>query len=247
MAGDWIKMRVDLASDPAVIAVAIATDLDEDHVVGKLHKLWSWADQQTENGDAPGVTEAWLDRHVGVSGFALAMLSVGWLTISSGGIAIPNFDTHNGESGKRRALTARRNRKYRDAHAVTKSAPREEKIREKSKKEKVKRENGSPQGFEEFYKAYPLHPARRDAEKAFEAAVKRLEDRTDLGTDPASWLAAKAAEYAKGPFGVGDDGKPFICYPATWLNKGRYDDEQLPLFNPPNSGPAESAKEYLDG
>lgn len=34
MAGDWIKMRVDLRDDPDVIGIAAATGLDEDTVVG---------------------------------------------------------------------------------------------------------------------------------------------------------------------------------------------------------------------
>jgi hypothetical protein len=127
MAGDWIKMRVDLATDPDVIGIASKTELDEDTVVGKLHRLWSWADQQTTNGDAASVTEAWIDRFLGAPGFASAMVSAGWLTITSGGVILPDFEKHNGQTGKRRALTARRNTKYRDAHTVTKSAPREDK------------------------------------------------------------------------------------------------------------------------
>ena len=49
MAGDWIKMRVDLNEDPAVVGMAIALDTDEHSVVGRLHKLWSWADNRCAN------------------------------------------------------------------------------------------------------------------------------------------------------------------------------------------------------
>lgn len=134
MAGDWIKMRVDLREDPDVISIATATDLDEDAVVGKLHRVWSWADQQTADGNAHSVTRAWLDRYVGVTGFASAMEKVGWLLVTDGGIQIPDFDAHNSESAKRRALTAKRAAKHRNAKrnatSVTKCAPREEKRRE---------------------------------------------------------------------------------------------------------------------
>ena len=39
MAGDWIKMRIDIADDPAVIGIASALDITEDEVVGKLHRI----------------------------------------------------------------------------------------------------------------------------------------------------------------------------------------------------------------
>lgn len=137
MAGDWIKMRVDLRDDPDVIGIAAATGLDEDTVVGKLHRIWSWADQQTANGNAHSVTRKWLDRYIGVTGFAEAMEKVGWLTVMDDGIQIPDFDTHNGQSGKRRALTAKRVAKKRSAKcnapSVTSALP--EKRREEKNKE----------------------------------------------------------------------------------------------------------------
>ena len=108
MAGTWIKMRCDLASDPAVIGMAEKTGLAEDHVVGKLHRLWSWADAQTPDGNAPSVTPAWVDRYLGTEGFAAAMISVGWLCVRNNGIVFPNFDRHNSQTSKKRLLAAGR-------------------------------------------------------------------------------------------------------------------------------------------
>lgn len=148
MAGDWIKMRIDLASEPEVIGISELTGLDEDAVVGKLLRLWGWADQKTTDGNAACVTQMWIDRYVSHDGFATAMLKVGWLNIEQpsdknkiGGVSFPNFDRHNTETGKRRALGARRAAKRRtnpsrnsnaksNASSVTKSAPTEEKRRE---------------------------------------------------------------------------------------------------------------------
>lgn len=136
MAGDWIKMRVDLAGDPAVIAIANCVKLDEDTVVGKLHRLWAWADRHLISSDAVGVTQTWLDRHVHCEGFAQALIDSGWLEVIDSGLRFPNFDRHNLETGKQRSLTANRNAKLRrkksaerDAPSVTKSAPTEEKRR----------------------------------------------------------------------------------------------------------------------
>jgi hypothetical protein len=116
-------MRVDLAGDEAVIGIAGKLGMEEDHVVGKLHRLWSWAHSHLRNGNAPNVTPAWVDRHVGVPGFAEAMQSVGWLKEVEGGIKIPKFERFNGKCQKRRAQTAERMRRLRerDAASVTKS------------------------------------------------------------------------------------------------------------------------------
>lgn len=133
MAGDWIKMRSDLATDPAVIAIAAKTGLDEFGVVGRLHSLWAWADSQTLDGNAVGVTESFLDRYLGVTGMARAMVSVGWLEVNSCGLRIPHFDRHNGQTAKARALTAKRVAKFKDqkgnGYSVTEALPREEKRR----------------------------------------------------------------------------------------------------------------------
>jgi hypothetical protein len=39
MAGEWLKMRHDLADDPAVIRLADIVQLDDDAVIGKLFRL----------------------------------------------------------------------------------------------------------------------------------------------------------------------------------------------------------------
>jgi hypothetical protein len=130
MAGDWIKMRVDLPDDPAVIGIAEQTGCDEDAVIGKLFRLWCWANRQTIDGYATSVTVSWLDRYVGVTGFGNAMVAVGWLSTNDGGIAFPEFDRHNSETAKQRALTSRRMRKKRDASSVTFSEQKRTKRRE---------------------------------------------------------------------------------------------------------------------
>lgn len=144
MAGDWIKMRVDLAEDPAVIGIAARLGLDEFSVVGRLQALWSWADGQSRDGHAGGVTAAWVNRKVQRDGFAEAMVEVGWLAIEDDGISFPNFTNHNGETAKTRALGKNRQQKKRANEEVTqtpsqtsrnerdKSVTREEKRREES-------------------------------------------------------------------------------------------------------------------
>lgn len=142
MAGDWIKMRNDLADDPAVIGIASKTGLDEFAVVGRLQHLWSWADRQSRDGHAAGVTGMWVDKHVRCDGFAQAMAEVGWLSIKKGGIDFPNFDRHNGESAKKRALATGRKAKQRAAvtqvSAVVSRMQRDESVTREEKRREEK-------------------------------------------------------------------------------------------------------------
>ena len=60
MAGDWIKMRCNLDTDWRVIQIASQLEMSELHVVGCLWKLWTWADQNTADGNAVSVTDVTL-------------------------------------------------------------------------------------------------------------------------------------------------------------------------------------------
>lgn len=137
MAGDWIPMRCNLANEPEVIAVAAAIGVDEDAVVGKLHRLWSWANQHTTDGNARGVTYSWVDRYLNCEGFAAALESQGWLTRDGGAVHFPKFDRFNSQGAKSRALTAKRVAEHKsksnakaNGASVSGALPREEKRRE---------------------------------------------------------------------------------------------------------------------
>lgn len=137
MAGEWIKMRVDLSDDPAVIAMAAKLAVSELTIVGGLHKLWSWADRHTTDGNARSVTTSWINRYIMLPDFAEAMIEAGWLTVGNG-VSFPNFERHNGESGKKRAITNKRVSEHREMKrrcnddSVTESVTREEKRRNKN-------------------------------------------------------------------------------------------------------------------
>jgi hypothetical protein len=138
MAGDWIKMRVDIADDPAVIGMAEALKISEDEVVGKLHRLWSWADKHTTSGFVPRITAKWIDRHLEKGGFALQMQAAGWLVIDAEGVTFPSFDRHNGKSAKSRAENTERARKSRKTREA--SVTNCERLSQKNRDENVTRE-----------------------------------------------------------------------------------------------------------
>lgn len=162
MAGDWLKMEVATLDKPEVFAIAAKMGWDEpDFAVGKLFRVWAWFDKHTTDGNARGVTREHIDRRIALTpGFAAAMESVGWLSISDTGATCTNFDYHCGATAKERAQLAKRVAKSKakakadrtddaktfpddnatgngigNAHAVTEPLlsplPREEKKREK--------------------------------------------------------------------------------------------------------------------
>ena len=145
MAGDWIKMRTDLSTDPAVIATAARLNVDEDSIVGKLHRLWSWANHQTTDGNAVGVTSDWINRYLDCEGLAEALCEVGWMVVSDDSIQLPKFERHNGESAKKRAQTAKRVQKYRNEAVGKRNAPSvTDALPEKRREEKEKSTKSPP-------------------------------------------------------------------------------------------------------
>lgn len=118
MAGDWIKVETTTPDKPEVFAISEVLKIEPDAVLGKLIRLWVWADQQTYDG-AVAIPDKVVDRLVNQEGFANAMRTTGWL----GDDGFPNFERHNGTTAKRRADGAKRVAKHRkDSNAyVTQS------------------------------------------------------------------------------------------------------------------------------
>jgi hypothetical protein len=153
MAGEWLKFECSLPDKPETLAITVAMGWeDPDLTVGKLMRVFRWFDQQTIEGNAHGVTAALLDRLIGVTGFIKAMANVGWIVEIEGGLALHNFDRHNGQTAKERALTAKRVAKHKaitegktedspkgNGQSVSQALPKEEKKR-KEKNIKTKAE-----------------------------------------------------------------------------------------------------------
>ena len=136
MAGDWIKMRIDLHDDPAVWAMADALDISTDEVVGRLLRVWGWADRHTTDGHAC-VTLSSLDRHAGVTGFAHAMRDAGWLTLDDDNmVTFPNFERHNGTTAKKRAQASSRQIRARQKRDTSVTEALQERDRSVTREEK---------------------------------------------------------------------------------------------------------------
>lgn len=108
MAGDWIKIESALPNKPEVFQISEILGIDPDEVVGKLLRIWAWADQNSINGCGISVTFSQLDRIAFRNGFADAMKKSGWITGESGSFSFSNFERHNGKTAKLRGESARR-------------------------------------------------------------------------------------------------------------------------------------------
>lgn len=69
--------------------------------------------------------------------------------------------------------------------------------------------------FDDFWTAYPRHAGKRDASKAWAAAVKRA--------DPVQIIAG-ASRFAADP----NREDAFTAFPATWLRRDGWDEDPLP-------------------
>lgn len=139
---NWIKVEVTTPDKPEVARLSTLLGLDPDAVVGKLVRLWAWADAQCEDGNTLGVTSAFLDRLTYCPGFTNALIEVGWMTGTEENFTLPDFDRHNGKSAKQRASTARRVELHRKCNgsAVTDvtEAPLPNPLPDKSKSKSIK-------------------------------------------------------------------------------------------------------------
>lgn len=174
----WIKLETHIFDKLEVFTIAEDLNIDADAVVGKLCRIWSWFDLNTVDGVTPSVTESLLDRYCGNAGFCKSMIKVGWMGKNEYGLFLPNYDRHNSQTAKDRALTAKRVSKHRkkelsnaecnatsNAKALAQSLDREDKIREDSKATKGTRwQKGFalPHEWVEFCKKerYDLDPSK---------------------------------------------------------------------------------------
>lgn len=171
MAGDWMKIELELPDKPEVHAIAGMLNLDPDCVVGKLIRVWQWFDKHTVDGNAYGVTFLLPDRISGVTGFGEAMSFVGWLEQHDKTLHMPKFDRHTSESAKTRALAAKRQSQYRnksndESNAVSVTTPLQ---REEKRREEI---NTYTPEFEQFWSAWPSGGRKGGRKPAF-AAWKR--------------------------------------------------------------------------
>jgi len=229
---------------PQVLALAEALRLDVFSVVGRLQRVWAWADQLADSAQLvdgvlrPG-TASMIDSRADRSGFARAMADIGWLELGDGFLRFPNSDDWLGREAKKRAAHAAKMKRWREDVTQNESQKRHRNVTrpslEKRREEKsnYKTPSSPPQGDEANARSvlgqYPK--LRRVGGKATVRAILRAAEAVakERGVDRTAALRhlfERTRAYAASPAGsrTGPDAQ-FIPLAATWFNQGRYDDD----------------------
>ena len=210
----WIKLETHIFDKVEVFSMAQELGIDPDSVVGKCARVWAWFDANTTDGVTKSVTTALLDRYCGVTGFSKAMVNVGWMVLEDENLYLPNYDRHNSQTAKDRALgslRAAKHRKNKDLQEKDSNGNSNAQPLPKTKVEKIREEkNIYTADFELFWKEYPRHTSKDKAMKAWKVA----------GVDLQTALKAVAVQ---------KQGKQWkdniIPHASTWLNQKRWEDE----------------------
>lgn len=226
MAGDWLKMRHDLADDPAVIRLASSCGLDEFAVLGRLHVLWSWADRHTADGHADGLGLAWVDRKVRHDGFAVEMVRVGWLEETGSGLAFPRFDRHCSDTAKARALKKDRMQRCRGAARATEAPLEKRRVEVPPPPRARARGEQDPAGWETLRDAWKAGPGEPwTPPDPPDEAVERLSEPGWLDAALKAIARLRGCRYFDTPVGLHQ-----FCGPrfVKRVNEGRYDTPKKP-------------------
>lgn len=217
MAGDWIKMRLDLQTHPKVVRILSATKADKFRVIGGLHAVWSVFDTHSSDGTLPGYAPETLDHIIGWDGFSSAMISVGWLVLDGAEtLILPEFDEHNGKSGKRRAEDQKRKREDRKTpqSVQIESGQVADKKRTREEKRREDKPNAPAAPLPDWVPAKPWEDflAMRKklrkpiTEEAIPLAVAKLAKLRSAGNDPVEVLNQSTLNCWQGLFEVKGNG-----------------------------------------
>lgn len=148
MAGDWIKMRIDLQTHPKVFRMVSALKADRLRIIGGLHIAWSIFDTHSDDGVLQGYSIDAMDAVIGWNGFTQAMVDVEWASVGDdGSLVMPRFDEHNGASAKRRANDSERKRNDRKNNTVRNvSASDADSLRTREEKRREDKKQDQKQG-----------------------------------------------------------------------------------------------------
>lgn len=158
-------------------------NIDPDAVLGKLIRVWAWADSNIKprflrndcvtknnyvrNCNVTGTSfeicndcnfDAIINRITCIKNFADAMKKCGWLIQKDDCYELPNFDRHNGKSTKTRLLNAERAQNYRDKNSG--------KIASRSRNDSVTKNNYETVTIEEKRREDIINPIVPFAHKA---------------------------------------------------------------------------------
>jgi hypothetical protein len=232
VAGEVVLVSKKTKGKAELLALASDLKIPVAHALGLCVIFWDWAEDQTTDGLVRGVTSEAIDTYIGMPGFSDALRKVGWLQARSGSLVIPGFDRHMGQLAKARAFSASRMalKRARDCYAdVTQEAQQEEEggkggeewnlssSSPKGKKSRA-RDLSCPEGFVEFWVAWPKKVRKEEAIRAWRKLKPAPELRAKILAaivDQQAW-DSRFREWQ------------YIPHPATWLNGREWENEKTP-------------------
>lgn len=228
MSASWLKIRHDLADDPAVIQLSEAVQIEDDAVIGKLFRLWSWADRHTTDGHAVGIGIRWVDRLTRCEGFGAALVRVGWLVEDNSGLSFPRFDRHCSDTAKARALANERQNRVRHAPVTVPSRSERDKSVTREEEEKsippLPREGFDQEAWRALRKAWNAGPGKQWRPiNPPPKAVERLADPDWVSMYPEAVVRLRSCRFFDDPVTLNQ-----FCGEAFVLNVlgGTYDERK---------------------
>jgi hypothetical protein len=136
MAGDWIKLQVATPHKPEVLRMAEVLGVPRREMVGILVDFLCWLDTNARHADVTHVSRKCLDDVLACTGLSAVLELVGWVKWDDAAclMTVSNYDRHNGESSKNRALATERKRIQRSRECHEENVTREEKRRDTTAK-----------------------------------------------------------------------------------------------------------------
>jgi len=114
MAGDWIKVEKVTPDKQEIRLIARSCGVSLAEAFTAWFRLWCWLDGETDSGHMNVLTATDCDDLGRLVGLGNALVKVGWIEFfADGGAILINWDRHNGESAKKRALAFERKRHQR--------------------------------------------------------------------------------------------------------------------------------------
>lgn len=226
MAGDWIPIETTTPRKSEMLKLAKITGLPVCHVLGIMVSFWCWVSDESVDGLVDADVDALSSLFGTEPKFWRAVLQVGWLKErdKDAQLVVPNFDHWLSNGAKSRLRKTRRQGRYRKSETVggTQASTRPSTKRHQRREEKSKDRSTYLSLAQKIYEAYPRHIGKAKALPAIEKAIEVITDRGDLmKKEAAAWLLARVQKFADSPAGKRGT---FTPHPATWMNGGRYDD-----------------------
>lgn len=111
MANDFVLARCRLHETAEVLGMSAMLGIPPMHVVGCLVRVWGWARDEMDDQGRVKVAAAVIDGLAGVTGFADAMQSGGWLDTTTDSVSFPNHGRWISRDAVRKAHDRERKRK----------------------------------------------------------------------------------------------------------------------------------------